>query len=251
MGARRSRTSCRLGSRWGPQVRQGRLLQTGYFGEVREFWRTAKGARHGRNLSRMAWPVWSLSPRCASIAEGRRVARRTCGMAPGELVKAARAAAGTLNCRPRTIQLELDVPELGPGWRAGAADRAVRHLWVGSASVQQLTAREPSWATIRRSTPPPNWVGLWRGARGRRSGRSRDAHSVSHLSYCRGVGSRPETVTTALPVAAWPRRHPARRKPLLSGGWSDFVELPRRDVHRIAASVRGQTAAPVGALSRP
>ena len=63
--------------------------------------------------------------------------------------------------------------------------------------------------------------------------------------YCRGVGSRPQKL---LDYSHCPHQRglggiPLDEKPLLSGGWSDFVELPRGAiVHRIDASIAPETA---------
>jgi threonine dehydrogenase-like Zn-dependent dehydrogenase len=63
--------------------------------------------------------------------------------------------------------------------------------------------------------------------------------------YCRGVGSRPQKL---LDYSHCPHQRglggiPMDERPLLSGGWSDFVELPEGAiVHRIDPTIRPETA---------
>jgi alcohol dehydrogenase len=63
--------------------------------------------------------------------------------------------------------------------------------------------------------------------------------------YCRGVGSRPQKL---LDYSHCPQQRglggiPLDEKPLLSGGWSDFVELPKGAiVHRIDDAIPLETA---------
>ena len=64
-------------------------------------------------------------------------------------------------------------------------------------------------------------------------------------AYCRGVGSRPQKL---LDYSHCPNQRglggiPVDEKPLLSGGWSDYVELPDGAiVHRLPASLQPEVA---------
>ena len=63
--------------------------------------------------------------------------------------------------------------------------------------------------------------------------------------YCRGVGSRPQKLLdySHCPYQRGLGGIPFDEKPLLSGGWSDFIELPDGAiVHRIDAAIRPETA---------
>jgi threonine dehydrogenase-like Zn-dependent dehydrogenase len=155
-----------------------------------------------------------------------------------------------LNSRPRTIEIrELDVDQFGPDGElvirtvlCGICGSDL-HRFNGSTERPTILGHE---ILGRVERVPPNW----RAASG-------DALAVGDLvvpetripchscEYCRGVGSRPEKL---LDYSHCPQQRglggiPFDEKPLLSGGWSDFVELPwGAIVHRIDAPIRLETA---------
>jgi threonine dehydrogenase-like Zn-dependent dehydrogenase len=157
---------------------------------------------------------------------------------------------GILDARPRTIEIrELDIPELGPD-----GELVLRTVLCGicGSDLHRFNGSTPR-ATIlgheilaRVEQVPPGW----RAADG-------TALSVGDLvvpetripchtcEYCRGVGSRPEKL---LDYSHCPQQRglggiPLDEKPLLSGGWSDFIELPHGAiVHHIGDRIRAETA---------
>jgi len=143
--------------------------------------------------------------------------------------------------RPRTIDIRnLDVPELGPDGElvlrtllCGVCGSDL-HRFKGSDSREFILGHEiygevvqtsPAW---RDATGHPLQVGDLVVPETRIP-----CHSCE---YCRGVGSRPEKL---LDYSHCPHQRglggiPFDQKPLLSGGWSDYVELPAGAiVHRI------------------
>jgi alcohol dehydrogenase len=155
-----------------------------------------------------------------------------------------------LHSRPRSIEIrELEVPELGPDGElvlrtvlCGICGSDL-HRFNGSTQRETILGHE-ILGRVERISPE------WQAASG-------EALAVGDLvvpetripchtcEYCRGVGSRPEKL---LDYSHCPRQRglggiPHDEKPLLSGGWSDFVELPHGAiVHLIAASIQPDTA---------
>jgi alcohol dehydrogenase len=155
-----------------------------------------------------------------------------------------------LHSRPRSIEIrELEVPELGPDGElvlrtvlCGICGSDL-HRFNGSTQRETILGHE-ILGRVERISPE------WQAASG-------EALAVGDLvvpetripchtcEYCRGVGSRPEKLLD-YSHCPWQRGLggiPLDEKPLLSGGWSDFVELPHGAiVHRIAASIQPDTA---------
>ena len=143
--------------------------------------------------------------------------------------------------RPRTIDVrKLDVPELGPDGELVLRTRLCGvcgsdlHRFNGSGERETILGHEVFGEVVRTSS-------TWLDATG-------SPLQVGDLvvpetripchrcEYCRGVGSRPEKL---LDYSHCPHQRglggiPYDQKPLLSGGWSDYVELPAGAiVHRI------------------
>jgi threonine dehydrogenase-like Zn-dependent dehydrogenase len=155
-----------------------------------------------------------------------------------------------LHDRPRTIEIrELEVPELGPD-----GELVIRTVLCGicGSDLHRFKGSTPR-ATIlgheilgRVEHVPPNW----RSASGELLGVGDlvvpETRIPCHTcEYCRGVNSRPEKL---LDYSHCPHQRglggiPLDEKPLLSGGWSDFVELPwGAIVHRIDRRIRPEAA---------
>ena len=143
--------------------------------------------------------------------------------------------------RPRTIEVrELDVPELGPDGElvlrtllCGVCGSDL-HRFKGSGEREIILGHEIYGEVIQTS---PAWLDA--------TGRPLEVGDLvvpetripcHKCEYCRGVGSRPEKL---LDYSHCPNQRglggiPFDQKPLLSGGWSDYVELPAGAiVHRI------------------
>ena len=157
---------------------------------------------------------------------------------------------GMLTSRPRTIEIrELEVPELGPDGElvlrtvlCGICGSDL-HRFNGSTPRETILGHE-ILARVERVSPD------WQAASG-------EALAVGDLvvpetripchtcEYCRGVGSRPEKLLdySHCPMQRGLGGIPLDEKPLLSGGWSDFIELPRGAiVHLIPARIQPETA---------
>lgn len=154
-------------------------------------------------------------------------------------------------CHPRRLEVrEFDVPELGPD---GELVLRTRLCGVCGSDLHRF-----NWTTDR----PPTILGHeilgtverapahWRDASG-------NPLSVGDLvvpetripchrcAYCRGVGSRPQKLLdySHCPYQRGLGGIPLDEKPLLSGGWSDYVELPDGAiVHRIPATMKPDVA---------
>lgn len=157
---------------------------------------------------------------------------------------------GILDSRPRTIEVRtLEVPQLGPD-----GELVLRTLLCGicGSDLHRFNGSTPR-ATIlgheilaRVEQVPPDW----RAADGTPLAVGDlvvpETRIPCHTcEYCRGVGSRPEKL---LDYSHCPQQRglggiPLDDKPLLSGGWSDFIELPHGAiVHHIDARIRPETA---------
>jgi threonine dehydrogenase-like Zn-dependent dehydrogenase len=156
-----------------------------------------------------------------------------------------RSRVGILNSRPRTIEIrELDVPELGPD-----GELVIRTVLCGICGsdlhrFKASTARETILGHEilgRVEQVPAGWLDA--------SGQPLAVGDLlvpetripcHRCEYCRGVGSRPQKL---LDYSHCPHQRglggiPLDEKPLLSGGWSDFVELPHGAiVHRIDPAI--------------
>lgn len=143
--------------------------------------------------------------------------------------------------RPRTIDVRtLDVPGLGPDGELvlrtllcgvcgsdlhrfnGATER---EIILGHEIFGEVIQTSPAW---RDATGQPLQVGDLVVPETR--------IPCHQCEYCRGVGSRPEKLLdySHCPYQRGLGGIPFDQKPLLSGGWSDFVELPAGTIlHRI------------------
>jgi threonine dehydrogenase-like Zn-dependent dehydrogenase len=162
-----------------------------------------------------------------------------------------RSRAGVLDGRrPRAIDVrDFDVPEFGPD-----GELVVRTLMCGvcGSDLHRFNSPGPGEAILgheilgRVERVPEGW----RDAAG-------EPLAVGDLivpetripchrcEYCRGVGSRPEKLLdySHCPYQRGLGGIPLDEKPLLSGGWSDYVELPvGAIVHRIDPAMAPETA---------
>ncbi len=162
-----------------------------------------------------------------------------------------RTRVGILTSRPRTIEVrELEVPELGPN-----GELVIRTVLCGICGsdlhrFNGSTARETNLGheILGRVEQLP--AGGWLDATGRPLAIGDLVVPETRIpchrcQYCRGVGSRPQKL---LDYSHCPHQRglggiPLDEKPLLSGGWSDFVELPDGAiVHRIDATIQPEAA---------
>jgi threonine dehydrogenase-like Zn-dependent dehydrogenase len=161
-----------------------------------------------------------------------------------------RCRVGILGSRPRTIEVrELDVPELGPDGElvirtvlCGICGSDL-HRFNGSTAHETILGHEILGRVERASA---NQVDA--------SGQPLRVGDLvvpetripcHQCEYCRGVGSRPQKLLdySHCPYQRGLGGMPMDEKPLLSGGWSDYVELPEGAiVHRIPEAVRPETA---------
>jgi alcohol dehydrogenase len=162
-----------------------------------------------------------------------------------------RTRVGILNSRPRNVEVrELDVPQLGPD-----GELVIRTVLCGICGsdlhrFNGSTARATNLGheILGRVDQVP--AGGWLDATGRPLAVGDLVVPETRIpchrcEYCRGVGSRPQKL---LDYSHCPNQRglggiPLDEKPLLSGGWSDFVELPEGAiVHRIDAAIRPEAA---------
>jgi threonine dehydrogenase-like Zn-dependent dehydrogenase len=162
-----------------------------------------------------------------------------------------RTRVGILSAQPRTIEVrELDLPELGPN-----GELVIRTVLCGicGSDLHRFNGSTPRATNLGHEIlgrveqlPPGGWLDA--------SGQQLSIGDLvvpetripcHRCEYCRGVGSRPMKL---LDYSHCPNQRglggiPLDEKPLLSGGWSDFVELPEGAiVHRIDASIRADAA---------
>jgi threonine dehydrogenase-like Zn-dependent dehydrogenase len=161
-----------------------------------------------------------------------------------------RSRVGILNDQPRTIEIrEMDIPELGPD-----GELVLRTTMCGicGSDLHRFRASTPRETNLGHeilgvvAKAPPGW----RAASGEPLAPGdlvvpETRNPCHRCEYCRGVGSRPEKL---LDYSHCPNQRglggiPLDEKPLLSGGWSDFVELPPGAiVHRIPNQIRPAAA---------
>jgi threonine dehydrogenase-like Zn-dependent dehydrogenase len=162
-----------------------------------------------------------------------------------------RTRVGILSHRPRTIEVrEVDVPRLGPD-----GELVLRTVLCGicGSDLHRFNGSTPRETNLGheilgRVEQLPS--GGWLDASG-------VPLSVGDLvvpetripchrcEYCRGVGSRPMKLLdySHCPYQRGLGGIPLEDKPLLSGGWSDFIELPEGAiVHRIEPAIRPEAA---------
>jgi threonine dehydrogenase-like Zn-dependent dehydrogenase len=161
-----------------------------------------------------------------------------------------RSRVGILKDQPRTIEIrELDIPELGPD-----GELVLRTTMCGicGSDLHRFRASTPRETNLGHEIlgvvekAPVDWLAA--------SGEPLAPGDVvvpetripcHRCEYCRGVGSRPEKL---LDYSHCPNQRglggiPLDEKPLLSGGWSDFIELPHGAiVHRIPSQIRPAAA---------
>ncbi|MDQ3808974.1 MAG: zinc-binding dehydrogenase [Chloroflexota bacterium] len=158
---------------------------------------------------------------------------------------------GILNSRPRTIDVrELDVPRLGPDGElvirtvlCGICGSDL-HRFTGSTARETILGHEILGRVVQ--LPPGGWLDA--GGQPLAAGDlvvPETRIPCHQCEYCRGVGSRPQKL---LDYSHCPQQRglggiPLDEKPTLSGGWSDFVELPvGAIVHRIQPSIAPEAA---------
>jgi threonine dehydrogenase-like Zn-dependent dehydrogenase len=150
---------------------------------------------------------------------------------------------------PRLQVRELDVPELGP-----SGELVLRTVLCGICGSDH---HRYSWATAgptilgheilaRVERVPPGWVAADGSPLEVGDLVVPETRIPCHTCrYCRGVGSRP---SKQFDYAICPNQRglggiPMDEPPLLSGGWSDFIELPRGAiVHHVPPEVKPSVA---------
>jgi alcohol dehydrogenase len=161
-----------------------------------------------------------------------------------------RTRVGILSSRPRWIDVrQLEVPEFGPDGELVIRTRLCGicgsdlHRFNGSTPRETILGHE---ILGQVEQVPPDWLAASGVPLAVGDLVVPETRIPCHTcEYCRGVGSRPEKL---LDYSHCPNQRglggiPMDEKPLLSGGWSDFVELPRGSiVHRLDASIAPRTA---------
>ena len=157
---------------------------------------------------------------------------------------------GLLSARPRSIEVRrLDVDELGPD-----GELVIRTVLCGicGSDLHRFNGSTPRETILgheilgRVERVPPGWVAASGEPLAEGDLVVPETRIPCHrCEYCRGVGSRPQKL---LDYSHCPHQRglggvPMDEKPLLSGGWSDFVELPQGAiVHRLPSGIPAEAA---------
>ncbi len=145
-----------------------------------------------------------------------------------------RCQVGVLDGRfPRSIEVrELEVPDLGPGGELVVRTRLCGvcgsdlHRFSGITEKATILGHEVYGEVVQTA---PGWLDAFGAPIEVGDLVVPETRIPCHrCAYCRGVGSRPEKL---LDYSHCPHQRglggiPFDQMPLLSGGWSDYVELP-------------------------
>jgi threonine dehydrogenase-like Zn-dependent dehydrogenase len=157
---------------------------------------------------------------------------------------------GILNCHPRTIEVrQLDMPELGPD---GELVLRTRMCGICGSDLHRFRGSTPRETNLGHEIlgvveqAPPGWLSAAGEPLSPGDLVVPETRIPCHrCAYCRGVGSRPAKLLdySHCPYQRGLGGIPLDEKPLLSGGWSDFVELPPGAiVHRIPEQISTDAA---------